>query len=342
MTTNAGVTLSNGLVSVTLDPARGGAFSSLKVADGPELLAAPGDDVVYWEDAGDVYGARFGEARAWESRVPAQIAVLAGGPLVARAQAVFTLGGQPLTKTVTVRADSRLIEVALQIKALPETTAVLYTPTTLDTQTRTDDLGLLAFEHTMDNRPIVPGDITYRRKIFYPFTYWSDVSANGSGLTMITHGLQGLGGAGALNLLLVRHVSQDDANETVIDTDDYTLRYAYLPHSGVVADVQPYFAAYAFNQPLIPVWRSGDLLTVQLPFTDVRQFPVDPAGRTFPEPSSLLAAQGAIVADVFRRGGRVEAFVIDEDPATPVVLNIGGKVVTETGALPILLPVEIK
>jgi hypothetical protein len=38
---------------------------------------------------------------------------------------VFVIDGQPVTKTVTLRADDPLIEVALNIKALPETTALV-------------------------------------------------------------------------------------------------------------------------------------------------------------------------------------------------------------------------
>jgi Glycosyl hydrolases family 38 C-terminal domain len=123
------VTLQNGLVAVTLDGARGSTFASMRLVDGPELLRAPGDDVVYFDDNGDVYGARFGAERARASRVPARITILATGPLVARAQAVFTLGGQPITKTVTLYADSPRIDVDLQLAALPDTSAIVQMPT---------------------------------------------------------------------------------------------------------------------------------------------------------------------------------------------------------------------
>ncbi|MBF8283146.1 MAG: hypothetical protein HW378_2061, partial [Anaerolineales bacterium] len=234
--TNDLVTLTNGLVSVTLDPAHGGAISDLSISSRPNLLSTFGDDVVYWNDTGDIYGAHFGDERARESE-----------------------------KTVTVRADDPLIEVVLEIKALPETSAVLHIPTTLEAETRTDDLGFAAFTHPVDNRPIAPGDRTYRRDIFYPVTYWSDVSDASGGLTLITHGLQGVGGTSNLSLLLVRQVTED--NEGVTDPDYHTLRYAYLPHAGQVAnpsaalrEASPWDRAslpemaYAFNQPLIPVW----------------------------------------------------------------------------------------
>ena len=180
------VTLDNGLVSVTLDGDHGGAFSSMKSLLGDtapqELLTGYGDDVTYWNDDGDVYGAFFGQERAHESKVSAQINILASGPLIARAQAVFILGGQQVVKTVTMRADNPLIEIDLEISTLAETTAIAETPTILESSTRTDDLGFGAFEHTIDTKPIVPGDRTYRRSIFYPIMYWSDVSAENLGL----------------------------------------------------------------------------------------------------------------------------------------------------------------
>ncbi|MBI5565108.1 MAG: hypothetical protein HY870_09440, partial [Chloroflexi bacterium] len=225
------VTLANGLITVTLNANRGGAFSAVQVAD-KNLLDGFGDDVVYLDDSGDIYGARFGQERARESATTASLIVLANGPLLARAQAVFTLGDQPLTKTVTVRADDPTIEVTLELKALPETTAIVQTPTIISTTTRTDDLGFTAFEHPIDNRPIISGDITYRRAIFYPIVYWSDVSTSNLGLSLITHGLQGLGGTQMLSLMLVRDVTRDE--EGVTDRAYHTLRYAYVPHLGKV------------------------------------------------------------------------------------------------------------
>jgi hypothetical protein len=135
---------------------------------------------------------------------------LGGGPLLARAQVTLSLSGQPLTKTVSLRADSTLVEVTLQMRALPGTSALMRTSTSLQTDTRTDDLGFAAFEHRVDAHPIQAGDVTYRRYIFYPITYWSDVSSNGYGLSLITHGRQGVGGNSELTLLLARLVSDPD------------------------------------------------------------------------------------------------------------------------------------
>jgi hypothetical protein len=333
--------LGNGLVTVTLDSNHGGAFSSLTFAHGTELLSSFGDDVVYWNDSGDVYGASFGDVRGRESEVSARTTLLANGPLIARAQVAFTLGGQPLTKTVTVRADSSMIDVALDIKALPESTALVQTPTTLDTDQRTDDLGFTAFMHRVDSRPIVSGDITYRRDIFYPIIAWSHVSAGDAALTLITHGLQGVAGTSTLSFMLVRDVSDegDAGHEGVTDSEYHTLRYAYLPHAG--APVEPWLAAYAFNQPLIPVWRTGDRIDVQLPFSATRSYTLQKSERSFPPVYSLMPAQSGIIADVSRRAGQVEALVLDYDPSSPATLQAGENQITLPGSPLNVTPIEL-
>ncbi len=311
------ITLSNGLVQVTLDGQRGGGFTSLTRVGGPELLAETGDDLTYIGDEGDVYGARFGEVQAQASQSQAQLTVLAAGPLLARVQAVLTLGGQPVTKTVTLYAASPRVEVMLNLRALPQTSAVLQIPTTLAATERTDDLGFTALTHAVDNRPIVPGDITYRREIFYPIMYWSDVTAaragaGSEGLALITHGLQGLGGMGRLNLLVVRWASNDKDGEGVTDPDYHVVRYAYLPHQGETGETMRVLvqAAYAFNQPLIPVWRSGQTVQIQLPFAQpLRTLPSVPLA--MPLPVTLAVAAGldnnqtdsSVVADLYRVGG---------------------------------------
>lgn len=320
------ITLSNGLVSVALDGDHGGAMTSLSHAGDRELIAGYGDDVVYITDHGDVYGAFLGEEQARASHVPASMTVVATGPLLARAQAVVILGGQPVTRTVTVRANSPLVEVVLEIAALPETTAIVQTATTLSTTTRTDDVGFSAFTHPVDDSPIVSGTVTYRREVFYPITAWGDVSAGGAGLSVLTHGLQGLGGVSTLNLLLVRQVF-DKGNEGVTDAGVHTLRYAYLPHAGSARDAQVWLAATAFNQPLIPAWPTGGGIHVQLPFMAPHEpYPFAAAGLPLlPRSLSLIEAADGVVADLYRREGRIEALILSPDPRTPITLTIGGQ-----------------
>jgi hypothetical protein len=316
------VTLRNGLVSVTVDGAHGAAFSSLKGADGSELLAGFGDDVVFFEDNGDVYGAFFGKVRARSSQTPAQLTTVASGPLLARVQAVLLLGGLPVTKTITLRANALTVEVALTIKALPQTSVILQIPTTLHTIRRTDDLGFTALTHAVDDRPIVPGDVTYRRKIFYPMMYWSDVTENGVGLSLLTHGIQGIGGASSLNLLLTRWAEDKKDGEGLTDPDYHTLRYAYLPHTGTITETQPWLAAYAFNQPLIPVWRQGERRFVQLPFVNqVYAFaPATPA-QPAPRSASLFTSERGVLADVYWQGDQLQALSIDYSAAAPLTLR---------------------
>ena len=319
------VTLSNLLAELTIDGARGGTISSLTASSGPELLAGAGDDVAYVADTGDVYGAFFGEERARQSGVAAQVKVLAEGPLLARVEVSLTLGGVPVVKTITLKADSPLVEVTVRLAALPDTTTLVQVPTTRVTTSRTDDLGFAAFTHQLDNRPIVPGTITYRRVVFYPTIAWSDVSADGAGLALITHGLQGLAGTDTLSLILVRQTTDggDPEAEGVTDSEPHLLRYAYLPHVGPPA---PWIAATAFNQPLIATWRTGEQLQVQLPFADPsvpRQVKIDGAAPTFPNSFSLIAAESGLVADLTCRGGELMALVIDYDPALPMIITDG-------------------
>jgi hypothetical protein len=331
------ITLTNGFVSVALDGERGGTFSSIRTTSGPELMNGPGDDVTYINDSGDVYGAFFGPERARSSTTPAQITLLASGPLLARAQAVVMLGGQPVTKTVTLRADSPLIDVALDIAGLPETTAIVQTPTTRHAGARTDDLGFTAFTHPIDNSPIVSGTITYRREVFYPIMAWADVSSDDAGMTLITHGLQGLGGTDTLNLMLVRDVSDGGrpTSEGVKDRAYHTLRYAYLPHTGNVVVAATWRAAYGFNQPLIPVWQAGDQLQVQLPFMGAPgHVPIAAVARTLPPTWSLISADNGIIADLYRQHDRIEAVVLASDPTTPATL-------TGSGAPHVLAPARL-
>jgi hypothetical protein len=321
------ITLTNGMVSVTLDGDHGGAFSSLMVLNesgDKELLTSFGDDLTYWADTGDVYGATFGDVLARESEVSADVTVLAEGPLIGRAQAVFTLGGQQVIKTVTVRADDPLIDVELELSALPDSTAIVQTPTILDVGIRTDDLGFGAFTHRIDPRPIAPGDRTYRREIFYPIMYWSDGSNEQLGLTLITHGLQGVSGGAIRGVMLVRQARGD--NESVSDPGVHHLRYAYLPHTGNATDARPWIYAYEFNQPLIVTWKTGQAVNVGLPFDNelrVRELENLGDGSALPPVYSLLSAQDAIVADLYREGDQVMAVVLDYDPTYAGVIQVG-------------------
>jgi alpha-mannosidase len=323
------ITLTNGLVSATLDGDRGGTFSSLKAlnaAGDKELLDGFSDDITYWTDTGDVYGAFFGDVIARESDVTAELNVLASGPLIARVQAVFMLGGQQVVKTVTVRADDPLVEVELELRALPDSIAIAHTSTILDTDMRTDDLGFGAFNHKIDTRPIAPGDRTYRREIFYPIMFWSDVSKDELGLTLITHGLQGVSGGARRDMMLVRQTSGD--NESVSDPGVHHLRYVYLPHVGNATDAQPWINAYEFNQPLIVTWKTAQGIHVQLPFDEE----AERTGLENPENSaalpmsySMLSAQDAVIADLYRQGDRLEAVILNYGPTGSASVQIGNQ-----------------
>lgn len=320
---NGLTTLANGLVSVTLDPARGGAITELPISNHPGLIASPSDDLTFWEDTGDVYGATFKSLIARESDTAAQIETLAAGPLLARARITFSLDGQPVAKIVTLRAGSALVEVELTFAITPNTAAVVQTHTDLQTTSRTDDLGFATLTHELDNALLAPGDRTYRRQIFYPITYCADVSDSRGGLALITHGLQGLGGVSDLNLLLTRDARQDE--EGVTDTDSHTFHYAYLPHAGPLVNLPQ--LAYAFNQPLIPVLRSDSRLTVQLPFGAARQF-APSSSAAYPAAYSFLSAESALILDLYRSGDQLYAVVVNYNPAgSPAAITAGDRTI---------------
>jgi len=336
------IMLTNGLASVTLDGDHGGAFSSLMLlngADAKELLTSPGDDVTYYDDTGDVYGAFFGKVRARESEVTADMTVLAMGPLLVRVQALFTLGGQQIVKIVTLRADDPLIEVELEISALSETTAIAQTPTILDADARTDDLGFGAFTHEIDTRPIASGDRTYRRSIFYPIMYWSDVSKDNIGLTLITHGLQGVSGGAIRGVMLVREVTLD--KEGLTDPGVHHLRYAYLLHTGNAMDAQPWKYAYEFNQPMIVTWKTEQEMHVQIPFdeeTSLRQLENIKIGSPLPLMFSLASAQNAVIADLYPQGNQIEAVVLNYDPTKAGTINLGAQQIAVPPSVFMLMP----
>jgi hypothetical protein len=268
--------------------------------------------------------------------------VLADGPLLARAQAAFALGGQPITKTVTVRAGAPLVEVTLELRALPDTSALLQIATSLQPASRIDDLGFQSFTHVLDTGPILPGDVTYRRQIFYPFMYWSGVSAGGHGLTLITQGLQGLAGMPVLNLLLARQVTDEDG-EGVTDPDLHRLRYAYMPHTGAAGAAGAWQPAYAFNQPLIPAWNAAGQIWVEVPFAGgARSFASPAAGAgPFPPAHSLLEAADGLVLDLYARHGQVEALLLPYGSQAPVRLTSGSHEYRAAGPAPLSQRLEL-
>ncbi len=105
-----------------LDPAQGGAFSSLAASQG-SLLTTFSDDLTFWQDSGDVYGATFGNIIARESDTNAQIEILAEGPLLARARITFSLNGQPVTisqANPTANAALSAVQTAVAVEALSD------------------------------------------------------------------------------------------------------------------------------------------------------------------------------------------------------------------------------
>jgi hypothetical protein len=139
-----------------------------------------------------------------------------------------------------------------------------------------------------------------------------------------------MAGGALRSFMLIRQVTRDP--EGVTDPGVHHLSYAYLPHISAVTDAQSWIAAYAFNQPLIAVWRNGDKVNVQLPFDKAALSKQDLINEApLPISSSLISAQKALVADVYRQGDRTEAVIIKYDLSATGTLNIGNEQI----ALPI-------
>jgi hypothetical protein len=156
--------------------------------------------------------------------------------------------------------------------------------------------------------------------------YWSDVSKDELGLTLITHGLQGVSGGATRGVMLVRQASGD--NESVSDPGVHHLRYAYLPHVGNATDAQPWMHAYEFNQPLIVTWKTAQGVHVQLPFDgDAKSTGLENLENraALPMSYSMLSAQDAVIADLYRQGDQLEAVILNYGPTGSASVQIGNQ-----------------
>ena len=143
---------------------------------------------------------------------------------------------------------------------------------------------------------------------------------------MITHGLEGVSGGSQRGLMLVREVTSRD--EGLTDPGIHHLAYGYLPHIGTAASAQVWLRAYEFNQPLIPAWRNGQKVDVQLPFDTTgspREFARSPSAPELPEQFSLLSAQNALIADLFPQGNSIQAVALSYDPGSPATIQVDGQ-----------------
>jgi hypothetical protein len=73
---------------------------------------------------------------------------------------------------------------------------------------------------------------------------------------------------------------------------------------------------------LILAWQSGDQLKIQLPFlAQPLERSIAPSGPALTAPYSLASAEGAVIVDVYRAGGRSYALLVDYDPTKPATLR---------------------
>ena len=103
-------------------------------------------------------------------------------------------------------------------------------------------------------------------------------------------------------------------------------------------------AAYEFNQPLIPAWRSDGHINVQLPFdeaTPLRQFEDTSSSPEWPDSFGLLSAQNAIVTDLYQGGGEVEALTLNYDPSKLATLQLSEQQITLPPAVFTITPIPL-
>jgi hypothetical protein len=141
--------------------------------------------------------------------------------------------------------------------------------------------------------------------------------------------------------MLVRDVTRD--KEGVTDRDVHHLRYAYLPHTGSAVDTQPWKYAYEFNQPLIVTWKTGQTMNIQLPWDagpESRKLGNLESGSPLPPTFSLLRAEKAIVADLYRQGGQIEAVILNYNPTAPGSIQVGGQDIALPQSVFTVMPVS--
>lgn len=128
--------------------------------------------------------------------------------------------------------------------------------------------------------------------------------------------------------MLVRDVTQD--KEGVTDLGAHHLRYAYLPHAGDAMDTQAWKYAYEFNQPLIAAWKSEQAIHAQIPFDDIESRELERLGNAPPLPGtlSMLSAQGAVIADLYRQGDQIEAVILNYNPIDAASIRMGNRTIT--------------
>ena len=123
---------------------------------------------------------------------------------------------------------------------------------------------------------------------------------------------------------------------------DSTSTKGYYPHPGDAGQARPWLQSYAFNQPLIPVWRSPDGFTIGLPFWNaaLARSPgsYSPA---LPPSLSLASAEGGMIVDLVPQDGQVHALVVDYGGVPATLRTPAGALTPPAGWLSDV-PVQLK
>jgi hypothetical protein len=97
---------------------------------------------------------------------------------------------------------------------------------------------------------------------------------------------------------------------------------------GNAADAKPWISAYEFNQPLIVTWQTAQRVHVQLPFDgDAKSTGLENLenNAALPMSYSMLSAQDAVIADLYRQGDQLEAVVLNYSPTSSASVQIGNQ-----------------
>jgi hypothetical protein len=97
---------------------------------------------------------------------------------------------------------------------------------------------------------------------------------------------------------------------------------------GNAADAKPWINAYEFNQPLIVTWKSAQMVNVQIPFDeDIKKRALEDLENSsqLPPTFSLLSAQDAVIADLYRQGDQLEAVILNYGPTGSASVQIGNQ-----------------
>jgi len=195
----------------------------------------------------------------WGVEPPADVSVVASGPLRASVRAVRRIGRSTLTQEYVLTAGSPLLEVGTHAR-WDEDHKLLKAAFHLSADA---DAATFEIPYGTIDRPTRPRTEAERAKWEVPGQRWADVSDRSGehGLTLLNDSKYGYDVQGSvLRLSLLRAPKYPDPNA---DIGEHSFRYALYPHRAGWREADSYRRGAEFNVPLIPVMiqetRDGSL-----------------------------------------------------------------------------------